>query len=184
MQRNKIISHSEDIFFIKIEECNTLNNKHCIFLMKALINYRKNNFINSSHKALPEIFFTEHGKIIDINKKREKKAPSKTKKHLDGVRACGGLVEGQVRILESVNQINTVKKDEIIVAKQTDPGWAPVFPLAKGLIIERGGMLSHAAIIAREYGIPTLVAVDFATVLLKNGDTVILDAFKEKIFLS
>jgi pyruvate,water dikinase len=57
----------------------------------------------------------------------------------------------------------------VLVTRQTDPGWAAVFFMIKGLVIERGGMLSHGAIIAREYGIPAVVGVRDATRLIKDG---------------
>jgi pyruvate,water dikinase len=61
---------------------------------------------------------------------------------------------------------------DILVARQTDPGWGPVFFLIKGLVLERGGMLSHGAIIAREYGIPTVLGINNATRLIPSGSTV------------
>ena len=61
------------------------------------------------------------------------------------------------------------------VRRQTDPGWAAVFFLTGGLVIERGGMLSHGAIIAREYGIPAVIGVPDATRLIGNGDRLRVD---------
>jgi len=61
------------------------------------------------------------------------------------------------------------------VTRQTDPGWAAVFFLTRGLVIERGGMLSHGAIIAREYGIPAVVGVPDATRLIRDGDLLRVD---------
>ncbi len=62
-----------------------------------------------------------------------------------------------------------------MVTRFTDPGWTALFPKIKGLITETGGMLSHGAIIAREFGIPAVLAVGNATKLLKNGDIIILN---------
>ena len=64
---------------------------------------------------------------------------------------------------------------DILVTRQTDPGWGPVFPLIAGLVMERGGMLSHGAIIAREFGIPSIVGVADATRLIPNGAMIRLD---------
>jgi rifampicin phosphotransferase len=61
------------------------------------------------------------------------------------------------------------------VTRQTDPGWASVFFLVRGLVIERGGMLSHGAIIAREYGIPAVVGVADVTKLIGTGDKISVD---------
>ena len=66
----------------------------------------------------------------------------------------------------------------ILVAPQTDPGWTMVFPSLRGVIVERGGLLSHAAIVAREYGIPCLIGVEDATNTIKDGSIIKLDVDK------
>jgi pyruvate,water dikinase len=63
----------------------------------------------------------------------------------------------------------------ILVAERTDPGWIMIFPSAAGIIVERGSMLSHSAIVARELGIPAIVSVPGATTWLKDGDWVEMD---------
>jgi phosphohistidine swiveling domain-containing protein len=63
----------------------------------------------------------------------------------------------------------------VLVTRQTDPGWGPIFPLISGLVIERGGMLSHGAIIAREFGIPSVVGVKDATRLIAHGSSITVD---------
>ena len=74
-----------------------------------------------------------------------------------------------------VSEAHRIRAGDILVTRQTDPGWACVFFLIKGLVIERGGMLSHGAIIAREYGIPAVVGVPNATQHIKNGDVLLID---------
>ena len=64
---------------------------------------------------------------------------------------------------------------DILVARHTDPGWTPVIGISRGMIIEHGGMLSHASIVSRELGIPTVIGVDRATDILKDGQEVELD---------
>jgi pyruvate,water dikinase len=65
-----------------------------------------------------------------------------------------------------------------LITRQTDPGWGPIFPLISGLVIERGGMLSHGAIIAREFGIPAVVGVKDATRLIPDGKAIVVDGDK------
>jgi pyruvate,water dikinase len=92
-----------------------------------------------------------------------------------GLAASGGRIRGRVKVLESVLEGNKIEQGDILVTKQTDPGWAMVFPLIGGLIVERGGALSHGAIVAREFGIPAVIGIDHITRSLKDNDEVILD---------
>jgi pyruvate,water dikinase len=89
---------------------------------------------------------------------------------------CGGKVRARVRVLESVMEAHKLEKGNILVTRQTDPGWVLVFPLISGLIVERGGMLSHGAIVSREFGIPAIVGVHEASSKIPDGAMVLLDA--------
>jgi pyruvate,water dikinase len=91
---------------------------------------------------------------------------------LRGVSACGGTFEGPAVVVETVGEIDRIQRGDVLVTRQTDPGWAAVFFLVKGLVIERGGMLSHGAIIAREYGIPAVVGVPNATSRIRDGERI------------
>jgi pyruvate,water dikinase len=89
--------------------------------------------------------------------------------------ACSrGLVRGQVRIVRDPREAD-IRSGDILVAQRTDPGWVMIFPLVKGMIMERGSLLSHSAIVARELQIPAVVGVDDACEWLKDGDWVELD---------
>jgi phosphohistidine swiveling domain-containing protein len=101
--------------------------------------------------------------------------PAASAAELRGSSVCGGKVTGRARVLASVQEARTLQAGDILVTRQTDPGWAPVFVTIGGLVLERGGMLSHGAILAREYGIPTLVGVAEATTRIQDGAAVALD---------
>ena len=94
---------------------------------------------------------------------------------LHGVGACGGAAFGNATVVLDVAQAGRIEAGQILVTRQTDPGWATVFFLVHGLVIERGGMLSHGAIIAREYGIPAVIGVADATRLIHDGDRLRVD---------
>jgi pyruvate,water dikinase len=100
---------------------------------------------------------------------------------LRGTSACGGRVTGRATVLESVTQASLLARGDVLVTKQTDPGWGPVFPLIAGLVIERGGMLSHGAIIAREFGIPCIVGVKDAMRRIQSGATVTVDGDRGEV---
>lgn len=71
-----------------------------------------------------------------------------------------------------------MNKGDILVAPYTDPGWTPLFHSAKALVTEIGGMMTHGSVVAREYGIPTVVGVENATKILKDGQYVRVDGTK------
>ena len=94
---------------------------------------------------------------------------------LHGISVCGGVVRGPARVLSQVSETPALRSGDILVTRQTDPGWAPAFGTIGGLILERGGMLSHGAILAREYGIPTVVAVAGASDRIGPGTMIEVD---------
>lgn len=94
---------------------------------------------------------------------------------LRGVPVSLGLVEGVVRIVNSVEDARQIQQGEIVITAYTDIGWTPYFALMGGLVTEIGSPLSHGAVVAREYGLPAVVNVKNARKLLKTGDRVCLD---------
>jgi len=95
---------------------------------------------------------------------------------LAGLCVSPGAVEAEVVVMTDPAQFASMRRGAILVAPATDPSWTPLFTLASGIIVEVGGMLSHASTIAREYGLPALANVKDATRLLRTGDRVSLDA--------
>lgn len=105
--------------------------------------------------------------------------PLKTDAVLSGERRQGigcspGIVRGRVRLIKDPRTAS-LEPGEILVAEHTDPGWVLFFPAAAGLLVERGSLLSHSAIVARELGIPTVVSVEGLMTWLRDGDEVQLD---------
>lgn len=92
-----------------------------------------------------------------------------------------GVVTGRIRVVRSVSDFGLVEHGEIVVARTTNPAWTPLFARAAGLIVEHGSRISHAAITAREYGIPAVSGVVGATRDYKDGETVELDADSARI---
>jgi pyruvate, water dikinase len=94
---------------------------------------------------------------------------------LSGVGASPGTVEATCRVVDSVDHIGELKEGEVLVCKTTAPSWGPVFSRIAGMVTDTGGMLSHSAVVAREYGFPAVVGCTFATETLKTGMRVRLD---------
>ncbi len=92
-----------------------------------------------------------------------------------GMPSSQGIVTGTVRVLGSVEEVPLVRAGEILVVSRTDPGWTPVFSKIGGLITETGGILSHGAVVSREFGIPAVTNVRNACQLLKTGQRVKLN---------
>jgi pyruvate,water dikinase len=96
-------------------------------------------------------------------------------REIHGYAASPGVVEGTARVLHSVNDIGQIREGEILVCAVTAPSWAPVFGKIKAAVSDIGGTMSHAAIVAREYGMPAVVGTGHATKLIKTGQTVRVD---------
>jgi pyruvate,water dikinase len=94
---------------------------------------------------------------------------------MKGLPASGGVVEGAARVLDGASPSGDIRPGEILVARTTDVGLSPLFLVAAGVVTELGGPLSHAALVAREYGVPAVVNVPGATTAIKTGDIVRVD---------
>ena len=94
---------------------------------------------------------------------------------LIGFPSSAGVVEGTVRIIKRLDQLSELQDGEILVCPTTSPSWAPVFSKIKATITDIGGIASHAAIVCREYGVPSVTGTGYATAKLKTGDRVTVD---------
>ncbi|QDY09364.1 pyruvate, phosphate dikinase [Micromonospora sp. HM134] len=92
-----------------------------------------------------------------------------------GVPSSPGRARGPARLVRSVEDFRRVRPGDVLVCRTTDPAWTPLFGLAAAVVTETGGILSHAAIVAREFGIPAVVGVDRAMTALTDGDPVTVD---------
>ena len=103
---------------------------------------------------------------------------------LIGRAASQGTAKGIAKVIISENQFSKFRVGDILVTKQTSPAWTPLFAVAKAVVTELGGTLSHAAIVAREYGIPAVVGVKEATKLIKDGGEIEIFGSEGKIEIS
>jgi pyruvate,water dikinase len=94
---------------------------------------------------------------------------------LKGSPGSSGVVEGRARVLRNVSELADLKEGEILVATTTSPSWAPAFVKIAGAVTDVGGPMCHAAIVCREYGLPTVVGTGKATHLIKTGDLIRID---------
>lgn len=92
-----------------------------------------------------------------------------------GVGCSAGVARGAVRVIRSLDEAGALRKGEVLVAPFANPGWMPLFNVACAIVLEEGGLLSHSAVVAREYGIPAVLQVEGATTRLHTGDLVLVD---------
>lgn len=102
-------------------------------------------------------------------------------KVLTGMAASPGRVEGPARVIRSPDELDQVKEGEILVAPVTAPSWAPVFGRIKATVTDIGGIMSHAAIVCREYGLPAVTATGSASTTIKNGQQLRVDGFTGEV---
>ena len=95
-----------------------------------------------------------------------------------GLSGSPGTAKGAVRIIHSPDEFARLQKGEVLVCRFTDPAWTPLFSVACAVVCDTGGPLSHAAIVAREYGMPAVLGAKNATVMLKDGDMAVVDGSK------
>lgn len=108
---------------------------------------------------------------------------SNDKNLLCGTGCNVGVISGVARVIHSIEEIDKLQKNDILVTKYTDTGWSGKFALLSGLITEFGGVLCHGAIVAREYGIPCIASVTDATKKIKDGSLIKMDGETGEIFL-
>ena len=177
LQERKIIDTQEDVFYLEIDEiAQYIHGSLTISDLKPLIKVRKDAYTSYTKAAMPERFTTIG--LPKADHSYAKKAPKIDKKGQDltGIISLTGHISGSVTIMK--DPVIPKEPIDILVVEHTDPGWTPIIALAKGLIVEKGGVLSHAAIISRELGIPSIINVKNACQLLRTGDRVELDAHR------
>jgi pyruvate,water dikinase len=187
LERRRSIAEREDVFFLSWQELVELTGGGAMFpdSVRRTIATRKAEHARLSATTPPDSFTLAEGEYLDdetVDAMRASEAVTSVPGDvLSGTSACGGRVTGRATVLERVTQASLLTRGDVLVTKQTDPGWGPVFPLIAGLVIERGGMLSHGAIIAREFGIPCVVGVKDAMRRIPSGTAVTVDGNRGEV---
>ncbi|MED0961018.1 phosphoenolpyruvate synthase [Bacillus paramycoides] len=162
--QNSVIDEIEDIYYLTFEELHEVvrTNK----LDYEVINKRKNEY-KLYEKLTPPRVITSDGEII-IGKYKRENLPAEA---IVGLPVSSGVIEGRARVILNMEDAN-LEDGDILVTSFTDPGWTPLFVSIKGLVTEVGGLMTHGAVIAREYGLPAVVGVEHATKLIKDGQRI------------
>ncbi len=174
MVKEGALNNTEDIFYLKIEEVFDYI-KGNPYDFSSLLKERKERYNQFEHlPSYSRLIFSgeEFDKTIRKVNQAENKQSCETS--LTGTPCSNGEVIGEVLVIEDVSMANDVK-DKILVTKMTDPGWVFLLTLSKGIIAEKGSLLSHTAIISRELGIPSIVGLKGITKKLKTGDIIYMN---------
>ena len=170
-----MLSDRNHIFLLTYQEIDALLAGSAMFPYhtKELAELRRSGHLQLSGMQPSDVFVLPNGMYLPTKPRdyslHTGDALKDAESELVGVGACGGRVTAPAAILHDISECRKLNKGDVLVTRQTDPGWGPVFFLIKGLVMERGGMLSHGAILAREYGIPTVVGVQNATTRIRMG---------------
>lgn len=181
LAREKIIKNERDIFYLIIEEIfSIIDGKQLSSTPDLIVEQRKREFEKWQNLSLPRrIESAEDIPIIEeeILGKQLATQNTLTDKLIGRVASCPDKLatfSGIALTLKSFDP-SADFEGKILVTSQTDPGWTIVFPFLKGVVVERGGMLSHAAIVARELNIPCIVGAEHATDVIASGMNIRLD---------
>lgn len=159
-----IVRAKEDIYYLSFEELREVVNTNRVDY--SIITKRKEEH-EVYKKLTPPRVMTSEGEIISS----AYNVGSIPKGALAGVPVSAGIIEGRARIVLRVEDAR-IEDGDILVTAFTDPSWTPLFLSIKGLVTEVGGLITHGAVIAREYGLPAVVGVENATKLIKDGQRI------------
>ncbi len=159
-----VIHEKEDIYYLSFEELREVvrTNK----LDDQIISKRKDEY-KLYEKLTPPRVITSDGEIISGEYKREN-LPAEA---IVGLAVSSGVIEGRARVIFNMEDAD-LEDGDILVTSFTDPSWTPLFVCIKGLVTEVGGLMTHGAVIAREYGLPAVVGVENATKMIKDGQRI------------
>lgn len=172
-----LLEEPRDIFYLEVSEIlGMVEGVNTTTHLKALAEVRKKEFETYLHMPVPDSRFETTGIVYQGHsfKNKMQTAVSTEGDTRKGLGCCPGVVRGKVRVVTDPRGAR-LEPGEILVAERTDPGWIMLFPAASGLLVERGSLLSHSAIVSREMGIPAIVSLAGVTSWLKTGDVVEFD---------
>ena len=177
---DELIDHYRDIFWLEKDEITAIINGKPIKNIKETIKNRKAEYKQNKEKPVYERMYF-YGKITSENMLPiySEQEISDNANILKGVAGGGSPVEGIVKYVKEPT--DTDINGYILMAKRTDPGWTVLFPMVKAIIIERGSILSHSAVIAREMGLTLVVGVRGLTDKVKDGAKVRVDGINGTI---
>lgn len=166
-----VIQEKEDAYYLTFEE---LRDVVCTNQVDySIINQRKDEYKHYEKLTPPRVITSDGEMIVGRYKRDNLPADALASLHvvLVGIPVSAGVIEGRARVILNMEEAD-LEDGDILVTTFTDPSWTPLFVSIKGLVTEVGGLMTHGAVIAREYGLPAVVGVDHATQRIKDGQRI------------
>jgi phosphohistidine swiveling domain-containing protein len=185
------IDHHEDIFFLNPDEVRRAGLNPDQFDLRYIVDRRRGEWLEWQKTPNPPAILAPGfdldqamGVLVKSNDPIALKVVvgsmpqvrPELKADLYGTCGSPGVAEGTARVIMTEDELHLIQEGDILVAASTSPSWTPVFSMIKGVIVDRGASLSHAAIVGREYGIPVVMNVFEGTAKIKSGQRVKVDA--------
>ncbi|XP_055938076.1 putative phosphoenolpyruvate synthase [Argiope bruennichi] len=162
------------LFFMNLEEIKELLETRSPKIISKAIHRRRRQPIIDKY-IFPEI---NKGFPVPINAEKKIEVNTDDNFSMKGIPVSQGITTGVVRVALDLEEASLLKPGEILLTYSTDIGWSPYFPFLGGVVTELGGLISHGAVVSREYGLPCIAGLHGATQLFKTGDYVVLDGNK------
>lgn len=170
MKQNGLLSHPELIFFLTHTEIGLVLNKNRIDLVlkaqrrcRIYADCNKNRF-DELQRGVPQPMSDKI--MIDTSAI-----------HVKGTVVCCGNINARACVVRHFSEVSKINAGDIMITHCTDIAWSPYFPMLAGIVTELGGLVSHGAVVAREYGLPCIVGATNATTFINDGDYINMDAY-------
>ncbi len=162
-----MIHEKSDIYYLTFDELReVIQTKKLDY---QIINQRRDEY-HLYEKLTPPRVMTSDGEII-VGKYKREDLPADA---IAGLPVSTGTIEGRARVIVDLEDAH-LEEGDILITTFTDPSWTPLFVSIKGLVTEVGGLMTHGAVIAREYGLPAVVGVENATKQIKDGQRILVN---------
>ncbi|UGT55871.1 rifamycin-inactivating phosphotransferase [Nocardia asteroides] len=159
-----VLDDPEDIYYLRFDELAEVVRTRRV--RPGLLDERKEAFRSYQSLTAPRVLTSDGEALTGAYRRDDLPAGA-----LPGMAVSAGTVEGRARVLTDIGQADLAPGD-ILVTAYTDPSWTPLFVAIAGLVTEVGGVMTHGAVIAREYGLPAVVGVEHATALIRDGQRI------------
>ena len=171
-----LLDDPRDVLYLEVDELLAfVDGRATTGDLRGLTAVRRAEFARYEREPAPDDRFETRGPIYHGHDfRRAARVTPETGDERRGLGCSPGVVRGTVRVVADPTTVD-LQQRSILVAEHTDPGWIMIFPTALGVLVERGSLLSHAAIVARELGIPAVVSIPGVTRWLRDGDVVEFD---------